>query len=272
MLTKLSCIKEITKELELEVIFSDLQTNISGPVGSRKTFMLDLLWYGITGMWASYPAQNISSIKIETSSSKKISKYSRGEWTPGKNKLDMSVIYLRDDRIGIFDSVCPPIIPKIFEHDAIYQKTNYLAGLLYDWVNWSYNDELREEISFVIQKLFRGKYLGLARGHTRINFLDARYIPQLSTKDGNVSVLHQPYHTRKILALIYILFKMREDRLAAENLLGHELEKDSQPLLLLIDGIQDFCGISLLENIDSLSSILNTPLQLITTTRTQEVQ
>lgn len=262
MLTKLKC------DLELEVDFPSLHTNISGPTGSQKTFILDLLWYGITGVWASYPAQNIVNIIVETSSGKKISKYSRGEWTPGKNNLNMSVLYLRDDRIGIYDSVCPPQIPKVFEHDAVYQKTNYLPGLLYDWVNWSYNDELRKEISSVIQKLFKDRYLGLARGHTRISFLDARYIPQLITKDGNVSILHQPYHTRRMLALIYLLFKMREDRSAAEGLLGYELEKDSQPILLLIDGLQDFCGISLLENIDSLSSILNTPLQLITTTRT----
>jgi hypothetical protein len=264
--------------------FSNI-TPIVGPSGSKKTFTLDLLWYAITGKWASYQITDgrIAYLEMVTSRDVTSAKYHHGEWhynsTPENidvrlgnktagEKPNLPVIYLRDDRIAVHDTGFPVnVYPKIFEHDSIYHNTKNASGLLFDFATWAYNDNLNKEISSVIQMLFGSQYLGLAQGYTKLSLLDARAIPQLNTKNGRVSVPYLPYHMRRVLALVYSIFLIREERSSLKNFTDQKKEINDSPLLILVDGIHELGGIRLLESASLLSNIIGSPIQWVVTSR-----
>jgi hypothetical protein len=238
----------VLRELQLEDIgpaakmsfeFGERLNALTGDNGLGKSFVLDLVWWTLTGTWANRPAEPngpAPSIRHTT--------ISRGP-----------VVYLSTDRITVFDPYrndSSGSYPEVFRFkgseifDGITHQDRFVCnGLVRDWITWMRSRpeqrvddepvpfELLEKLLLVLSP---GAGEQLETGAPRRIHGDSREIPTLKNPGGeDTLVLLAAAGFRRILALAYLLVWTWSEHWQASR--SKRLEP-AQQMFLLVDELE----------------------------------
>lgn len=247
---------------------------ITGDNSLGKTFLLECIWWTLTGSWIDYTAQpRLAVAKDEpfisyeiatrqgTSSYTSRYNWDRQQWRKPNRREAVSglVIYARSD--GSF-AVWDPARASLSEQDNRKQgdgsiflsrsniwdgvvaegttgKTQWLCnGLLRDWASWQAGGRYEKHFKALVASLER---LSPSDGETlkpgellRLPF-DSRDVPSLKLFYGDVPVLYASAGVQRAVALAYMLVWTWFEHLDLSSLIRRQPQKR---LVLLIDEVE----------------------------------
>jgi hypothetical protein len=250
---------------QFNVEFADRLNIFTGDNGLGKTFLLDVVWYSITGTWIDHPAFpqlteetpkiDCSFINQKTGESKPFSSYFDFEKQQWRNVtfpplLGSLVIYVRvDGGFSVFDparslSTAAPLIAYQFTQYTLWNGLRYEGGqvlcngLIQDWVKWQNQPDQTtfQLLSRVIRQLSPHPNEWMEPGEPmRVSVEDVRDIPTIKMPYGTVPVIHASAGMKRILGLAYLLVWTWYEHLQASKL------RKRQPLdqiILLMDEVE----------------------------------
>ena len=218
---------------------------VTGDNSLGKTFLLECIWWAITGNWGKHPAAPRLDVKkpsgprlaFSLNTFERVSaKFEFGyDWKSQSwaSKREVSrpgglAIYARfDGSHVVWDTTRPPIDGygeleggQIFlsreelwdgkeVQDRHGRKTHICNGLIRDWMNWQTSGERFEEIysAFVrsLEILSPSESEKLVPDEPTRMPNDAREIPTLRMKYGSVPILHASAGVQRIVGLAYLI-------------------------------------------------------------------
>jgi AAA domain, putative AbiEii toxin, Type IV TA system len=253
-------LKRVGSAPEFDVKFADRLNIFTGDNGLGKTFLLDIIWYSLTGTWADRPAfpqlteetpQISCSFKNQKNSEPKRF-YSNFDFEQQQWRdlsfpalLKSLVIYVRvDGGFSVFD---PARSLSSAYHFSNYTLWNGLKdngdkvlsnGLIQDWVKWQNqpNQTIFQQLSRVIKQLSAHPNEWMEPGEPmRVSVEDVRDIPTIKMPYGTVPVIHSSAGMKRILGLAYLLVWGWYEHLQASKL------RKKQPvdqIILLMDEVE----------------------------------
>ncbi|PRP96113.1 AAA family ATPase [Enhygromyxa salina] len=252
----------------------DLQPRVNlivGDNGLGKTFLLDVAWWILGRSWPSsyqaLPRRGAREAKIEYVVDIKTAKkkhYSNGfdrpsqQWkrSGGRPPSPGLVLYARaDGGFSIWDparnywrdspslGVSDPTRPDAYHFtqrevwDGLRQGDRVLCnGLIADWVNWqAAQSPAFTQLMASLGVLSEPGETLTAGVPVRISLDDARDIPTLRFRYGDVPIVHASAGVKRIVALAYLLVWAFDEHQKACELLGRTAE---QSVIFLIDEIE----------------------------------
>jgi hypothetical protein len=245
---------------QLNVEFADRLNIFTGDNGLGKTFLLDVVWYSLTGTWGDNPAFPQLTEETPTISCRFINQ-KNGESKTFQSYFDFEkqkwrdltfppllgslVIYVRvDGGFSVFDPARSLSTAYHFSHYTLWNglKDNQYQvlcnGLIQDWVNWQNQPDRTtfQLLSRVIEKLSPHPNEWMEPGEPmRVSVEDVRDIPTIKMPYGTVPVIHASAGMKRILGLAYLLVWTWYEHLQASKL------RKRQPLdqiILLIDEVE----------------------------------
>ncbi len=209
---------------------------ITGDNGLGKTFLLECVWWALTGNWAeqtAYPRSDSKRVepKIsfliagENKSRPTVGSYDRlsGIWTLPKKRpaIPGLVVYARVD--GSFAVWDPMMNRHLLEEDGETVRTSrYLvlsreqiwkgsekkiAGLLYDWVFWQLRSDKQSAFSTlqkILQRLSPKNFVLEPGTPVRVPGYEVE-VPTLKHSYGEVPIVFESAGVRRIITLAYLL-------------------------------------------------------------------
>jgi hypothetical protein len=252
---------------------SDRLNVITGNNSLGKTFLLDLIWWALTGTWAGLTAEPQrlahSSPKIRTvlrTGSSRLHEttysYSRHlEWT-SRSKSEVRgglVVYARyDGSFAIWDASRVELLKTenneapewvFLTRENVWnglsvstrqRSVSVCNGLMNDWLLWQTGGsrfaDTFETFCFALSALSPDLHdQPLAPGEpTRIG-IDTRELPTLRMPYGEVPLIHASAGVKRIVALAYMLVWTWHEHLRASALIG---QKPQRRLVIIIDEIE----------------------------------
>ncbi len=222
---------------------------ITGDNGLGKTFLLEVIWYVLTGKWAGEPALPNKRIDSEPKGKIKfkISGMSTGKpqsisydgkinkWPEPTDRATISglVIYARvDGSYAVWDPIGNSIKQEknekpFFHRDKVWDgETGRIEGLIRDWTRWQDNPKKYPFDTFLkVLKCMAPPEMGnLKPGEAvRIPF-EHREIPTIKHNYGDVPIIHESAGIRHIITLAYLMvWAWNEHRILAKQV-GRKLE------------------------------------------------
>ncbi len=244
-----------------DVEFGKRLNIFTGDNGLGKTFLLDILWWGLTETWVDNSARAYQ-LKGDQPQIflKPVGKYvlsEKQEWKRAgiKHLHHDLIIYIRvDGSFSIWDQArnLPDPTERIAEAyhftpdslwDGLQVHDDVLCnGLLRDWITWQYQpdqDELSpfRMLSRVLEHLSPSHPDELLKPGkpTRISVRDVRDIPTIELSYGTIPVTHISAGMKRILGLAYLLVWTWYEHTQAITLLNQEPAKR---LILLMDEVE----------------------------------
>jgi len=224
-------LKRVGPASQFDVEFADRLNIFTGDNGLGKTFLLDIIWWLLTGTWADEPMLPQSSevkegiidcdlIYPQDTSPKRFLSFFDFDTQAWQNLeqpplLWSLVIYIRVD--GGFSVQDPARIGSSAYHFSANTLWNGLKtsdgkvlcnGLIQDWVNWQ---NQRDQSTFqlltrVIRQLSPHASERIEPGEpTRVSIEDVRDIPTIKMPYGDVPVTHASAGMKRILGVAYLL-------------------------------------------------------------------
>jgi hypothetical protein len=239
---------------------------ITGDNGLGKTFILEAIWWSLTGEWLDYPALPRSRVAKSRpritfavgSSSPFTSDYSWETQTwkiPSKRSaLPGLVIYARyDGSFAVWDPARMPIVERdsksskrylFFERkdiwDGLQQGQWICNGLIRDWVSWQTGGERYREhyhaLVACLNTLSPSENEPLIPGQpTRVSVRDARDFPTIRMFGDEIPVVLTSAGIQRIIAFAYLLVWAWQEHLANSQLAR---QKPQRRIVLLVDEIE----------------------------------
>lgn len=237
---------------------------ITGDNGVGKTFLLDVLWWCLTGTWPqpghpawpSYEAREreptirVTDANGETSSS--VFDRTNDTWPrpTGWPPCLAPVLYVRlDGRFSLWDPRRNrgQDAPTAYHFDSLWGPLEDAAGntlcegLIHDWRDWSRQDDksLFEKFFGVVKTLMpldegRTPQSGPepAKEFVKLSTRNVTKIPQLRLRSGDVPIEHLSAGMKRILGVAYLLIWSWNEHVEAAKLLG---TTPASQIVLLID-------------------------------------
>jgi len=262
-------LKHVGPAEKFNLRFGDRLNIFTGDNGLGKTFMLDIIWWALTGTWASRPA--LPHLEEEPAISYRISgktrpiipreskfDFSRQRWSRDTKKVPKPglVIYIKvDGSFSVWDparnyraedvTIKPPAAYHFTPEqlwDGLEEKDKILCnGLIRDWVKWQYQPNQMQLspfklLSAVIEQLSPRPDEWMKPGEPRrISLEDVRDIPTIELPYDNVPVTHASAGMKRILGLAYLLVWSWDEHLQAAKL---RKEEPADRLILLMDEVE----------------------------------
>lgn len=253
-------IKKIPTTKKLNKLYKNTTNLIfTGDNGLGKTFLLDIAWAAISGMWADQPAypQKITeeipeinykfeSRKSEPIFSKWIFNFNDLKWEETHKSswaylIDSIAIYVSVN--GNFSAYDPARMTYNFTPDTLWNglRSNgkvLCNGLIDDWVKWQNQPDqtLFNRLSSVLSQLSTHTGELIKPGTpTRVSIEDVRDIPTVNLPYGNVPIIYTSAGMKRILGLAYLLVWTWYEHLQASKLKNRDPVKQ---IILLIDEIE----------------------------------
>lgn len=258
MLTKLH-LQGVGPAPEFNLELANKLNIFTGDNGLGKTFLLDVVWYCLTGIWLDNPAlpgqsEDRSEISFgvfnqETSKDhifRRDFDFNSQKWDAGVWKFfpESLTIYVRvDGGFSVFGSSEISSIRK-FSHYTLWNglKNNQdqvlCNGLLQDWVKWQNqsNQETFQLLSRVIRQLSPHPDEWMEPGEpARILIEDVRDIPTIKMPYGTIPITHCSAGMKRILGLAYLLVWTWYEHLEVSKL---RRKKPVDQIFLLIDEVE----------------------------------
>jgi len=229
----------------------------TGDNGLGKTFLLDVVWYCLTGIWLDNPALPGSNGQQPTISCAVLN---QNEIETFQSNFEFSIqkwiynyretfpknltIYVRVD--GGFSVFGASDISSIheFSHYTLWnglknnQNQVLCNGLLQDWVQWQNqsNQETFQLLSRVIRQLSPHPDEWMEPGEpVRISIQDVRDIPTIKMPYGTIPITHCSAGMKRILGLAYLLVWTWYEHLEVSKL---RRKKPVDQIFLLIDEVE----------------------------------
>lgn len=232
---------EVGPASKIELIPSERLSLITGDNGLGKTFILECIWWALTGQWSSFPAYPKrvqgaieSTITFELSLRGKDPKRitssfnkTTGTWQTPKSrptipglliyaKVDSSFSVWDPERIDIDIDRSNSRLSLVFSKDQVwngyfqrYQGENrsLSEGLIRDWIKWQLHpkDPPFSIFSRVLKRLSPGDLGALAPGEPTIVGQDARQMPTIDHPYGTTPVIYAAAGIKRIIALAYFI-------------------------------------------------------------------
>lgn len=259
MLKEMS-LKQVGPAPKFDIEFTDRLNIFTGDNGLGKTFLLDIIWYSLTGNWADNPAfpqfteetpQISGSFNNEKNDETKTFHtyfdFEQQKWRDltFPPLLNSVVIYVRvDGGFSVFDPTRSLSTVYHFSHYTLWNglKDNgdkvLSNGLIQDWVKWQNQPDRTnfQLLKRVIKQLSPHPNEWMEPGETmRVSVEDVRDIPTIKMPYGTVPVIHASAGIKRILGLSYLLVWTWYEHLQASKL------RKKQPLeqiILLMDEVE----------------------------------
>jgi hypothetical protein len=218
---------------------------ISGDNGLGKTFLLECVWWALTGRWSGSPAYPSDhdggapeihfGVQGETVCERNKIVYDRTTQVWGKRNINRItpglLLYARvdgsfavwdpardDDRLKSSQSDAPER-PAAFTREQIWdgleiehrgKRTSIINGLLHDWALWQSRPDKYpfETFQKVLERLSppeQGDLGRLTPGELTRLPFDAREIPTIQHPYGEVPIIHASAAVRRVLTLAYLI-------------------------------------------------------------------
>lgn len=254
----------------LDVELAERLNVLTGDNGLGKSFLLDVIWWVMTGTWAGLPAGPYrppgrpfnpqksrpelrwrrESAREETRAHYKHSVQQWGRHTHAFPTTSGPYLFAHaDGRFTLSDSLrwsSGPDMPCIawpFDDKALWygHEHKICKGLLDDWVTWRLMHAAGQPSPYphlerVLQELSPHPQEKLVLGEpTRVNRELAQDIPVLEFSHASVPVIHASAGMKRILSLAYMLVWTYHEHVRAAHLSGVE---PSRELLLLVDEVE----------------------------------
>ncbi|WP_428265647.1 AAA family ATPase [Haliangium sp.] len=235
---------------------------LTGDNSAGKTFVLDMLWWALTGSWPEHPAWPrdlgapgyAPSISIDPQAAVR-SRFDRREqrWSipPGWPPADAVIVYVRvDGSVGVCDPTEAAGIDAglvLSPQEIMYGKAvddpgkptgkrRVCEGLIADWTDWAARKPaLFERFASVFENLAPDGESMAPGPSKRLVRGDAIEYPHIRFPYGEVPIIHASAAVRRVLSLAYLLvwlWDLHEDG----------VERDAMPpvnhLILLIDEVE----------------------------------
>jgi RNAse (barnase) inhibitor barstar len=254
-------LKRVGPASQFDVEFADRLNIFTGDNGLGKTFLLDIIWWLLTGTWANEPMLPQSSevkagiidcdlIYPQDASHKRFLSFFNFDTQAWKNLeqpplLWSLVIYIRVD--GGFSVQDPARIDSTAYHFSANTLWNGLKtsdgkvlcnGLIQDWVNWQ---NQRDQSTFqlltrVIRQLSPHPSERMEPGEpTRVSIEDVRDIPTIKMPYGDVPVTHASAGMKRILGVAYLLVWTWYEHLQVSKLRHRNLVEQ---IIVLMDEVE----------------------------------
>jgi len=245
---------------QFDVEFADRLNIFTGDNGLGKTFLLDVVWYSLTGTWIDNPAFpqlteerptiHCSFISQKTGESKPFHSYfdfEKQKWLDRTLPplLASLVIYVRvDGGFSVFDPARSLSTAYHFSHYSLWNglKDNrdqvLCNGLIQDWVKWQNQLDRTtfQLLSRVIEKLSPHPNEWMEPGEPmRVSVEDVRDIPTIKMPYGTVPVIHASAGMKRILGLAYLLVWTWYEHLQASKL---RKRQPTDQIILLMDEVE----------------------------------
>jgi hypothetical protein len=248
---------------------------ITGDNGLGKTFLLECVWWALTGQWASlpaYPMQNVGDdepkISFEIAGNSDFDKESISynwqtqRWGLVENRLTIPglLIYARvDGSFAIWDSakqywssssrsieIEKAPRPFVFTKDEVWngqkdEKGNtFINGLLQDWIQWQSKPEKYpfETLVKVLERLSppaAGDLGTLKPGEPVRLPFDAREFPTIEHPYGTVPIVHASAGVQRIITIAYLIVWAWEEHKIQSKLIRREPQKR---MVILVDELE----------------------------------
>lgn len=239
-------------------------TIITGDNGLGKSFLLDCVWWSLSGEWSETPAlprTNSSdnhptiSFQIRGSSGRTQKRTIKYDWESqswpfpqGRPTIPGLIVYARvDGSFAVWDPMRPVggDNPKtaagaflLFSRDEVLNGLpGRIEGLLRDWVKWQHNPDqsIFEVFSEVLRRLSPPEMERLVPGPPVRIPGDARDIPTLCHSYGDVPFIAESAGVRRIVTLGYLLVWAWSEHKVYSALAKREPQKR---LVILIDEME----------------------------------
>lgn len=219
---------------DLDVRLAPRLNLLAGDNGLGKTFLLDVVWWALTGTWARNPVMPRrgghvspsieSDIKYADHArhNKKRFSFKLQAWDTDHDADPLLAIYARPDgSFEVWDSFRWPSHPlhrtkstrfslearAVWDGLTAADGSTICNGLIRDWVAWQFQKPaLFDLFSRVLAKLSPHPAEIIKPGTPRrVSIEDARDIPTIVLPYGDVPVTHASAGMRRVLALAYML-------------------------------------------------------------------
>jgi hypothetical protein len=250
---------------KFDVEFADRLNIFTGDNGLGKTFLLDVVWYSLTGTWIAHPAfPQLTEetpriygnfINQKTGESKGFISHFDFEQQHWRNLtlpplLRSLIIYVRvDGGFSVFDparslSTTAPLIAYQFSQYTLWNGLRYEGGqvlcngLIQDWVKWQNQPDQTtfKLLSRVIRQLSPHPNEWMEPGEPmRVSVEDVRDIPTIKMPYGTVPVIHASAGMKRILGLAYLLVWTWYEHLQASKL---RKRQPTDQIILLMDEVE----------------------------------
>ena len=268
-------LREIGPARELVYEPSQRVNLITGNNSLGKTFLLESMWWALTGNWLEFPAEphrtvakkipNISfTLSTETRRDQNFSSsynWDKQQWVvnPARTRLPGLAVYSRfDGSIAVWDPAraqleaarSPTASPgQVFlSRDQVWhgsarpngaEGSRVCNGLLSDWILWQTGGERYQSqySAFItsLKELSPSESEPLRPSEPTRFPLDARVIPTLQMPYGSVPILHASAAVQRIVALAYMLVWAWHEHLISCELIR---QAPQRRLVLIVDEIE----------------------------------
>lgn len=248
---------------------------ITGDNGLGKTFLLECVWWALTGQWASLPAypmqtasedEPVITFKISgdfESDTESISyDWQFQRWNEIKNRSTIPglLIYARvDGSFAVWDTAKQYLssssrirniekkpLPFVFTKDELWngQKdengNTFINGLLQDWIQWQSRPDKYpfDTLVKVLERLSPPEEgdLGILKPGEPVRLpYDAREIPTIEHPYGTVPIIHASAGVQRIITMAYLIVWAYEEHKIQSKLIRREPQKR---MVILVDELE----------------------------------
>lgn len=239
---------------------------LTGDNGLGKTFILEIAWWALTGIWAERPAlpnpQTITGktqarIKFQISGETKGKtqsvnySFSENRWPAAKKSQTISglVVYARvDGSYAVWDPASLSFDDSgnidntsgalVFSREDVWKgKSSRIEGLIRDWTKWQdkphkYPFEIFKK---VLARMSPPEMGPLIPGESIRLPNDPREIPTIVHSYGDVPILHESAGVRRIITLAYlIVWAWNEHKIQS----GYYKRKAENRMVVIVDELE----------------------------------
>ena len=231
---------------------------ITGDNGLGKTFLMDLVWWALTGDWvdqratpfgAASPKGSTIKYRIEgaTASRPVTARYTTGDWildNPRPARPGLAVYARVDGSFAVWDPLNRRLDQDVadswpgvkFTREEVWDgKPRQMEGLIRDLVSWQLRADQKqifETFRAVLTHLYAPDFGQVSIGDPVRIPNDTREIPALVHPYGQVPILFESAGLRRIITLAYLLVWVWEQHKVHARQQGHREERQ---MVILLD-------------------------------------
>ena len=256
-------LEEVGPASRMDLEFGNRISLIAGDNGLGKSFLLEVVWWAITGSWVTMPAMPLSrtnsaksrpkityEFQSDINKASKVRSYfewKNNSWITSKNAPTIAAvcIYARvDGSFAVSDEIRSKLrsdakpYGEHFTSDEVWDgKPGVIEGLIRDWVSWQLSPDKAsfDKLVKILNRLSPDDLGFLEPGlPTRIP-RDPRLIPTIRHPYGEVPILFASAGVQQILLLTYVILWTWQEHIIAASQIN---ENPFRRMVIVIDEIE----------------------------------